>query len=337
MDLDLREVFNQKRSCRTDKVRLRELSNIFLSHEGLVLKNLILPLKSQFNLIGNEDKTFYFSFWKLALEQYFVSTYGKSLIKETLDKDLYLVIHNKWFGYFFWITDCIPKLLVSQSQHDNLILIYPEKWSRFNFVNETLSEFENLRTTVVKDGHHLQIKKAIIPTTRPWSNCVHPEDLQNVKEFFLEIIERKNITNLVPNNRIYISRSKANRRKILNEDELTDFLEREGFSSVNLEDYNIFEQAAIINNADIIIGTHGAGLANMVFLDKKKIVIELAPKVNQKDLRISFWRMAGVLDLKYSVVFCDHQNENVPDVYDNDIVVPIRKLELILTNISTNN
>lgn len=55
--------------------------NIFISYEGLVLKNLRLLPKSHFNLVGLKDETFYWLFWKLAIEQYFVSTFGKSLKK----------------------------------------------------------------------------------------------------------------------------------------------------------------------------------------------------------------------------------------------------------------
>ena len=38
---------------------------------------------------------------------------------------------------------------------------------------------------------------------------------------------------------------------------------------VYLEDYSLFDQISLFNNAKYIIGVHGAGMSNVVFSNKK--------------------------------------------------------------------
>ena len=75
--------------------------------------------------------------------------------------------------------------------------------------------------------------------------------------------------------KIYISRSDAFRRKILNEEELMRYLEKRGFKMVIPGKYNVADQSKLFEDAEIIIGPHGLGLVNMLFSNNLKTVIEL--------------------------------------------------------------
>ncbi|MGV3773073.1 MAG: glycosyltransferase family 61 protein [Verrucomicrobiales bacterium] len=77
--------------------------------------------------------------------------------------------------------------------------------------------------------------------------------------------------------RIYVSRSKCQSRKVLNEPEVLAFLERHGFKRVFLEDLPFAEQATIFRGAKLIVAPHGAGLANVAFCDPGLTLIELFP------------------------------------------------------------
>lgn len=78
-------------------------------------------------------------------------------------------------------------------------------------------------------------------------------------------------------NKIYLSRVKNSRRKLLNEKELIIFLESTGFETYCLEDMTILEQYYLFAHARIIVSPHGAGLANMVFCDKLELLVEIMP------------------------------------------------------------
>jgi capsular polysaccharide biosynthesis protein len=75
--------------------------------------------------------------------------------------------------------------------------------------------------------------------------------------------------------RIYISRAKASKRKLLNEAELTAILSRYGFRSVELESMKVADQIRLFASADIVVGPHGAGLTNLMFCRPGTKVIEL--------------------------------------------------------------
>lgn len=304
--------------------------NIFITHEGLVLKNYKLVPFSHFNLVGTKDETFYWTFWKLAMEQYLVSTYGKSLKKIKLDKTEYLHIYTKWFGYFFWLTDALPKLIKTQHIHSDVTLIYPEEWKQIDYVNQVLGFFPNLKKEIIPKGVHMQVQSLYLPKTRKWSGIIPKEDIELIKLFILQQIEQNNIKSKF-GKRIYISREKAYRRKLINECALNEVLYYYGFDRICLEDFSILDQLVIIYNAELVIGLHGAGLANCLMMNEGTTLIELAPKVQEpKQLRTSFKQLAENCNLNYHVIFNDVTIKNNEDIYDNDITINLAEFKNII-------
>jgi len=324
----------EKVSSGKSQLIMDAINNVFITHEGLVLKNFKLVPQSHFNLCGSADHTFYFSFWKLAMEQYLVSSFGKSLKKLKLNDQTYLHVYTKWFGYYFWLTDVIPKLVRTQDLHDKVVLIYPEGLKEVKYVNETLEMFPELRKRVIPSGVHMQVINLILPKTRQWSGRVPKADVELIKSFLSEYLKRNQIdTNL--GERIYISRSKAFRRKPINEVELGHLLTEYGYTFVCMEDYSFLEQVSIIANARFVIGLHGAGLANCLMMEPGGCLIELAPEVrNSKELRTSFMQLAQTAELHYQVVFSPVELLNEADIYDNNLMIDIPQLNAVFKRLS---
>jgi hypothetical protein len=65
--------------------------------------------------------------------------------------------------------------------------------------------------------------------------------------------------------RLYISRSKAAFRRIVNEAEITPFFEGQGFETVLCEDLSLAEQVKLFSATVAVVGAHGAGLTNLVY------------------------------------------------------------------------
>lgn len=322
-------IFKSKAKYSTNHLLVKRYTNIFVSHEGLTLKRFKLLPNSTFNIKGKDDYTFYYPFWKITLEQYLVSTFGKSLTKVNLDTGCYLLIYTKWFGYFFWLTDSLPKLIKTSSDHKKLKLIIPESWKSFNYVMESLAAFPDLEFEWIPSGVHMQVKSLILPETRKFSNAIDPEEIALCKAVLVSKAQQF-CPRSFNNKKIYISRKLANRRKVVNEEALVSFLNNQGFSILNIEEFNFFEQVKIMSQALIVVGLHGAGLTNCLFMNEKTTLIELSPEVtNDKDLRISFWRLANANNLNYKVVFCKTKG-NFSDIYDCDLQVNIDCLEKIL-------
>ncbi|SEN44592.1 glycosyltransferase family 61 protein [Halomonas caseinilytica] len=75
--------------------------------------------------------------------------------------------------------------------------------------------------------------------------------------------------------RIYISRSKGNTRRILNEAQLLELIIPYGFETLYCEDHSVSDVSRIMSEAELIIAPHGAGLANSVFCNSDIQLIEL--------------------------------------------------------------
>lgn len=118
-------------------------------------------------------------------------------------------------------------------------------------------------------------------------------------------------------NRVYISREHAEDREVLNRSDVMYILEPLGFESVELESLSVEEQICLFNNAEIVVGPHGAGFTNMLF-SNDSVFIEFIPKGRE----FAFFRnLAQVLECEYDCVVCESKNTN------HDIIVPVDKLK----------
>ena len=163
-------LFKPDYKYKTVNLRVRELKNVFVSHYGLVIKNGLLAKGCAPNIgfAPFYDKSAYYKHWRKGIEQMLVCKYGKSLPSVTYnDNRKYLIIHSPWFSYYFWITECLPRLLMVKKQLANLTLLYPESWEKFSFVNETLSLFPELQIQKIPCGTHIFVKNLILPEFKP--------------------------------------------------------------------------------------------------------------------------------------------------------------------------
>jgi capsular polysaccharide biosynthesis protein len=76
--------------------------------------------------------------------------------------------------------------------------------------------------------------------------------------------------------KIYISRRSATHRRIVNEDEVRALAGRHGFEVVELEDLPVTEQIRMFASARTILAPHGAGLTNIIYSERPR-VLELLP------------------------------------------------------------
>jgi hypothetical protein len=113
---------------------------------------------------------------------------------------------------------------------------------------------------------------------------------------------------------IYISRTDALARPMRNEEALMTMLDRYGVLEVVLSSLCLDEQIAMFRNAALVIGPHGAGLANVVFGSPGTVLYELLPEhyinpyINQ---------LAQQRGMHY---WCDvHKAEDKPGVWHHQV------------------
>jgi hypothetical protein len=99
-----------------------------------------------------------------------------------------------------------------------------------------------------------------------------------------------------PATRIYIDRSAALTRRLINADEVWAVLKDKGFQSLRLEDLSFPQQRAAFANAQAVVGVHGAGLANVIFCQRSAAIVEILPANYATP---AFWYAAEYFGLTY--------------------------------------
>lgn len=77
--------------------------------------------------------------------------------------------------------------------------------------------------------------------------------------------------------RIYITRRATGTRMLHDEMAVERLLKSRGFETHAMECYPLAKQARLIREAEIVVGTHGAGLSNLIFARPGTQVIEFVP------------------------------------------------------------
>lgn len=99
--------------------------------------------------------------------------------------------------------------------------------------------------------------------------------------------------------RLYITRDRARRRRVANEGEVWAQLEPRGFVKLRPEELTWAEQINAFRQAKVVVGPHGAALANLMFCRPGTTVVEL---FNRSYVNGLYWRLAALLGLDYRPV-----------------------------------
>ena len=81
-----------------------------------------------------------------------------------------------------------------------------------------------------------------------------------VKEKLSHAIQKLNLDGSKFSKKVFISRKDAPKRRIINEDKIFALFEQQGFVRYEMSKLSILDQILIMQNADIVVGEHGAGL-----------------------------------------------------------------------------
>jgi capsular polysaccharide biosynthesis protein len=97
---------------------------------------------------------------------------------------------------------------------------------------------------------------------------------------------------------LYISRNKATRRRLLNEDVLWPRLASIGFERFYLEDHSFADQIRLMQQASWVVAPHGAGLTNALFCPAGTTVVEIADPAFPNP---NFYAMCAALGHPYAL------------------------------------
>lgn len=316
-------LFRRKQRHLNWTLNKRELHNSFVTHYGLVLNSLgMLHLGCAPNLkLGPDDNYFIPHIWK-AWRQWYGSKKGKSLKLKRLSKHrTYLLIYSPWFSNYFWITECLPRLLAFKDDFPHLTLLYPEYWKNYSYVNESLDLFPELEREVIPDDVHMVVPNLVFQDVKPFSNAFIPEQMQMVRELFQDWLQKGSRAE-----KILISRAKA-RRQFVDNEQIESIFKEHGYQSVVYEDMSFRQQIELSSRASNLAGITGAGHVNALWMQAGGSFLDFTNEAYLKNRRYKFhfYDLACINQVQYKLFLCPHEGKPGVDHVGNQNLVPNRQ------------
>ena len=195
-------------------------------------------------------------------------------------------------NYYHFLIESLPKLIEVLKRYPQTQVLLPRRHPEFvsRFVEKL-----GLDYFLVDEGSW-QVSGLFVVERDPYSPLVRKEI-----DFLLEKILKVGSETEQGDEKLklYISRVGSS-RSLDFEEKLEKFLEARGFVVLRAEHLkDIYQNAEVFSNAKIVIGPHGAGLANIVFCSKATKVIEIA---TLNWWNPSFSALAQEKDLDHEVV-----------------------------------
>lgn len=229
-------------------------------------------------------------------------------------------ITDDWsYGYFHWIADALPRLLAIKELPGDLTLLLPGRYERLEFVQSSLKLFGVRRVEYVRAGEVCVCQRLVMPTHAAPSGNYNEALMRELRELALSSFGLASEAS----GRVYVSRGRAPKRKVRNEEEVVALVGEFGFRVVHFEDYTFAEQVALAAGARFLVSNHGAGLTNMLFMPPGGSVLELRRRGERE--RNWFFNLAEAAGLEYRYQLCDPSDPG-EDPHTADIEVDARTL-----------
>ena len=294
------------------------LRNVHVTWDGAVFHNLRLfrPSIVKYQFLSRFQDT-------LLLRQWV------SEKVRVIDTDM-AVCHNQWSAenYYHWLIDTLPRLLALRSVYPGIKLMLP-RVSALHPVPEFISTSARLLgfpdQLPLNSQQILSAQSVVMPSQTATSLTQRPELVRQVQQELLAALCPEPVQ---PFRRIYAARAAGYSRNLLNEPEVEEWLQQEGFEKVYFEQLSLLEQVHLMRETEVLLAVHGANMTNILFLPGTSRVIEIHNK-NYSDP--CYLRLASCLGLEFYICPCTGTDPSLGN--QSDVVVDIKLLKCI-TNLA---
>ena len=297
---------------RKDPENLKKEDEHLFQHEAykninavynLTIKNILFTGWGTIVIPNNKNLPPEFEYPTTTILKQSIGLYYFNLIKSALKGDLLIIrqpvifiLENSSMGYFHWVTDVLPRLMVVE-ENKKFPVVLPQSFREVAFINDSLDAL-GFKTIFLREEQNALLQRMNFITHFAKSGNYNDEMINKLRDSFYKSYNlHQNSDDL-----IYISRSKSSKRKIKNEDEVWGFLKQFSFKKIYCEDLSFENQAKLFSKSRLIISIHGAGLTNMLFMNKAGKVLEVRYAADQ--INNCYYTLASALKLKYYYLQC---------------------------------
>jgi hypothetical protein len=228
-----------------------------------------------------------------------------------------LLVGNR--NYYHFLIEELPRVWIARQagfeigQFDHIVMFTPLHESQQTLCNRLGIDVKKI--VPLERFPHIECEELHF-TTGPWN--YGPTYLRKAREFILGLAHPSSV---LVKKRIYVSRERCSHGKITNEDNLLIKLGTLGFEKIIPDMLSFDDQVALFAQAEIVVGAHGAGLTDIVFLRPGCRVVEIRnPTYHQSETYQArggniFWRFSQFLDFEYHAYFAqpDETDHRAPD------------------------
>jgi hypothetical protein len=205
-----------------------------------------------------------------------------------VNEPVFFFIYN-FDNYYHFLYDTLPYLFTFfelKKHHPTLKLLLhypnPTKTEFYKFNLDMLSKLVSIEKDIILHSNNNCYSNVYVSSSLThggYSNNPPRQEVYNLFDSFISICKPREKKETPK--RIYISRrtwvnndssnigtNYTTRRKMMNEDELVERLEEIGFVEVFAENLSQDEKIEYFSNAEIIVGSIGGGMANLLFSTK---------------------------------------------------------------------
>ena len=306
-------LFKHELERKIPQIRLLKFRDVRVSSDGLLFAGLrILPESFAF--------PHHLDHWKRrSVLKFLLTNYFRRRLRHVDGEVLWIT--DYWSReYFHWIADALSRLFVVRDRLDNLILTLPAGYDDLDYVRSSLTAFPLKRIDFIKPDETLHCRNLLLPTPAAPSGHYNAEVIRGVRDVLLSAY-----TDLKDQSeRIYISRHRATKRRIVNEDEVEKILQRFGFQAIRAEELSFEQQVQTFSRAQYIVSNHGAGLTNMLFMKRGGSVLELRHKLDH--INNCYFTLSSALNLNYFYQTCEPSSVD-SNPHTADLIVDPKALE----------
>jgi len=295
---------------------------VAFNEDGNIISSSTLPPKEQLNHRFEGG---------LPISTFLIKTIR---VSQTTEIDTVCSLVNYWSkNYYHWIVDCLTRIegleyYQKKTGYHPLLIINsnPTSWQIesleiLGFGPDDYTQWETAKA---------KVKKLVVPSFRRQGEWVAPSALHWLRQRILNNLPLGEGDQLSFSPNVYISRAKASGRRVINEDEVVEFLRPLGFVSYSLEDLSFVEQVRLFSTAKMIIAPHGAGLTNIIFSPNETTVIEfVTPWVSS-----GYFVPAEILGFKHGCLECHQPDSQKLRQSRGDLIVEIANLKSLVEQLT---
>lgn len=234
---------------------------------------------------------------------------------------------------YHWIAHVLPKIKFVKSLPSTIPLAFA--YQPNNFQKECLAFFGINNPILIFDPNKVAKFKSLVLIEGPWAVGNPPQTNWLVNEALSRIsTQKESISQPLLGNKIFIFRGSSARRRMVNQSQVKELLEKQGFQSYDLENFSFRDCVALFSEANEIIFEHGASGIWLMFAKPGTVVLEILPERNHassKELSNYYFWLGLFSELKFQYLICKNLKADPWAEYAVDIVALQDKVSKLFT------